>query len=111
VANFSSSQTFDRPTDPLVPDIVAPGVGVLSCVPGKRFAEMDGASMATPHVAGLAALLQSARPDASASDLEAAILASCTRPSTMPQGRGNRGVPDAVVALAQLTGTEAALVA
>ena len=111
VANFSSSQTFDRPTDPLVPDIVAPGVGVLSCVPGKRFAEMDGTSMATPHVAGLAALLQSARPDASASDLEAAILASCTRPNTMPQGRANRGVPDAVVALAQLTGAEAALVA
>jgi subtilisin family serine protease len=111
VADFSSSQTFDRPNDPLVPDIVAPGVGVLSCVPGKAFAEMDGTSMATPHIAGVAALLQSARPDASASDLEAAILASCTRPSSMPEGRANRGVPDAVVALAQLTGTQAQLVA
>ena len=112
VADFSSSQTFDRPVDPLVPDIVAPGVGVLSCVPNRGFAEMDGTSMATPHVAGLAALLASAKPDASAADLEAAILASCTRPGTMPQARANRGVPDATAALAHLTGgAEAALVA
>ena len=111
VADFSSSETFRRPTDPLVPDIVAPGVGVLSCVPGRAFAEMDGSSMATPHVAGLAALLQSAQPDASANDLEAALLASCARPSTMPEARANRGVPDAVVALAQLQGQGARLVA
>src|SRR5262249_13810063 len=82
------------------------------CVPNRGFAEMDGTSMATPHVAGLAALLASAKPAASAADLEAAILASCTRPGTMPQARANRGVPDATAALAHLTGrAEAALVA
>lgn len=111
VADFSSSQTFDRPHDPLVPDVVAPGVGVLSCVPHGGFMEMDGSSMATPHIAGLAALLLSAKLDASADDLEAAILASCSRPSSMPEVRANRGVPDAVAALARLKGAQAALVA
>ena len=55
VADFSSSQQFRRPGDPRVPDIVAPGVGVISTVPGGGFAEKDGSSMATPHIAGLAA--------------------------------------------------------
>jgi len=34
VADFSSSQRFDRPDNPLVPDLVAPGVGVMSAKPG-----------------------------------------------------------------------------
>ncbi|MFO0952995.1 MAG: S8 family serine peptidase [Isosphaeraceae bacterium] len=62
VADFSSSQEFRRTTDKVVPDLVAPGVGVISCVPGGGFAEMDGSSMATPHIAGLAALLFEAGP-------------------------------------------------
>ena len=103
VADFSGSQKFNRPDDALVPDIVAPGVAVLSCVPGG-FAEMDGSSMATPHVAGLAALLLQAKPDASAQELEDAILQSCSRPASMPEARANRGVPDAVKAFAALTG-------
>jgi subtilisin family serine protease len=104
VADFSSSQRFVRPVDPLVPDLVAPGVEVLSCIPGGDFAEMDGTSMATPHVAGLAALLLQAKPDATIAQLETAILDSCQRPPTMPEARVNRGVPDAVRALALLTG-------
>lgn len=104
VADFSGSQRFKRADDPLVPDLVAPGVSIISCVPGGAFAEMDGTSMATPHVAGLAALLLQAKPAATAAELEKAILGSCRRPRSMPETRGNRGVPDAAVAFKLLTG-------
>jgi len=105
VADFSSSQQFDRTLNPLVPDLVAPGVGVLSSVPDGKFEEMDGSSMATPHVAGLAALLLQAKPSATIDELEKAIVDSCALPAGMLAARGNHGVPDAVQAYARLTGT------
>jgi subtilisin len=105
VPDFSGSEQFNRPNNPLVPDLVAPGVAVLSCIPDKKYAEMDGSSMATPHVAGLAALLLGAKPNATIAQLEQAILDSCQRPASMPQPRANRGVPDAVRAFQLLTGS------
>ena len=105
VADFSSSQKFNRPVAPLVPDLVAPGMGVVSCIPGGGFAEMDGTSMATPHIAGLAAVLLQAKPGATISQLEQAIVGSCVRPKSMKEARANRGVPDAARAYQLLTGT------
>lgn len=99
VAAFSSSQWFNRVDDPQTPDLVAPGVDVLSSIPGGGYAEMSGSSMATPHVAGLAALLSSANPGATPSDLQSALFMSCERPASMPQDRANRGVPDGMEAL------------
>jgi subtilisin len=102
VADFSSSQKFARPQDPFVPDLVAPGVGVLSAMPGGKFGKMDGSSMATPHIAGLAAVLWQAKPGATVDEIESAIFGSCKLPATMKQVRANRGVPNAVDAHARL---------
>jgi subtilisin family serine protease len=55
-------------------DLAAPGVEILSTVPGGTYEEMQGTSMATPHVAGAAALLLSAKPGLTHLQLKQALL-------------------------------------
>jgi len=57
-------------------DIGAPGVEILSTIPGNGYAAFQGTSMAAPHVSGVAALLSAAYPQATVSQLKAAILGS-----------------------------------
>jgi subtilisin len=104
IAGFSSSQRFARTQDPVVPDVVAPGVDVASARPGGGFQSMSGTSMATPHVAGLAALLLQAKPDATVEQLEQAILGSASlEPGWAPE-RAGAGLPHGLRALRLLTG-------
>src|SRR5262245_10233602 len=103
VASFSSSQRFARVQDPLVPDLVGPGVDVISAKPGGGFQLMSGTSMATPHSAGLAALLFEAKPSATANDVESAIFKSC-KLGTISPNRANRGFPNGPNAFTALTG-------
>jgi subtilisin family serine protease len=44
------------------PDLVAPGVKVLSSTPEGTYAEYSGTSMAGPHIVGAVALIWSAQP-------------------------------------------------
>jgi subtilisin family serine protease len=104
IGTFSSSQRFVRSDDPLVPDLVGPGVDITSAKPGGGFQVMSGTSMATPHIAGLAALLFEAKPTATANEVETALLNSCELGS-ISRERANRGFPDGVRALAALIGT------
>jgi subtilisin family serine protease len=55
------------------PDIAAPGVAVFSSLPGDFWLELDGTSMATPHVTGAAAVLLSIDNTLGIDDLESAL--------------------------------------
>jgi subtilisin family serine protease len=55
-------------------DIGAPGVSILSTLPGNTYGSLSGTSMATPHVSGVAALAVAFDPNISVSELKSAIL-------------------------------------
>jgi subtilisin family serine protease len=60
IADFSSRGP--SPSDKISPNVSAPGVDVVSSVPGGGYESMSGTSMATPHTAGTIALMLSAKP-------------------------------------------------
>src|SRR5438132_3045253 len=79
MAGFSSQ----GPTDVdfrVKPDVVAPGVNVLSSIPGHAcatppcWAFFQGTSMATPHLAGSAAVVRQQHPTWSAAAVRSAVV-------------------------------------
>ncbi|WP_158299723.1 S8 family serine peptidase [Glycomyces paridis] len=80
MAAFSSNgPALSAEQNLLKPDITAPGVEVVAGVTpdnhaGNDFATNQGTSMASPHIAGLAALLKSANPDWSPMAIKSAIM-------------------------------------
>jgi hypothetical protein len=60
----------------LKPDVSAPGTGILSSVPGSGWRTMSGTSMASPHVAGAAALLREQHPAWTVAQIKASLIAT-----------------------------------
>ncbi|MFJ6759893.1 S8 family peptidase [Streptomyces sp. NPDC091273] len=64
----------------LKPEIAAPGVGISAAAAGGRgvyaYQSMSGTSMATPHVAGAAAIVKQRHPDWTAQQIKAALVGS-----------------------------------
>jgi subtilisin family serine protease len=71
----------------LKPDVIAPGIGILSTAVGKGFegVQLDGTSMSAPFVAGGAALIRQARPTLGPLAIKE-LIASTAVPSRSPLG-------------------------
>lgn len=102
VASFSSRGP--SPWDEVKPHIVAPGVNVLSSIPGGVYAFSNGTSMATPHVTGLVALLRSADPTLSVAEITD-LIAQTAIPLALPLPNNDSGWGriDAFAAVATVT--------
>lgn len=80
--------------DVLKPDVTAPGVNILAgstpdaanTVSGEFFAFQSGTSMATPQVAGVAALLKQAHPDWTPAAIKSALMTTARQDITLPDG-------------------------
>ncbi|HET7677327.1 MAG TPA: S8 family serine peptidase [Candidatus Limnocylindrales bacterium] len=79
IAGFSSRGPTPY-TYLIKPDVTAPGVNVLSSVFNDKFAFFQGTSMATPHVAGAAALLRQLHPTWDPWQIKSALVNTAKRP-------------------------------
>ena len=75
IASFSSSGPTPLSLQ-LKPDVTAPGVDILSSFPHNEWTELAGTSMATPHVAGAAALLRQRHPGWTVAQIKSALVAT-----------------------------------
>jgi membrane-anchored mycosin MYCP len=83
-------------------EVAAPGERILSAYPSGTLKIGDGTSMAAAIVSGVAALLFSRFPDASAADVKEAIVSSCTPAPGLVGRVGCGGIVNAPAALARL---------
>ena len=89
IASFSSKGPVSFGYE-IKPDLVAPGVGILSAKLGGGYVSMSGTSMAAPYVAGLAADLKQLHPSWSPFEIKDAIVSHSTtlNASIFAQGNG-----------------------
>ncbi len=80
-----ATESVSGTNNKIKPDVTAPGVNVYSSVNGRCgsigcFAFFQGTSMATPHVAGSAALLKQLHPNWSPEQIKSALVTTAARP-------------------------------
>lgn len=80
-------------------DVFAPGVLINSTVPGSKYKRLDGTSMATPIVSGLAALIWSYYPDLTAIQVKEIIMQSVIKVDQLKERCVTGGVVNAYTAL------------
>ena len=64
-------------------DLTAPGVSIYSTWPGRAYKSESGTSMASPHVAGAAALVLAAHPAATADTIKALLMRTVDHPAAL----------------------------
>jgi subtilisin family serine protease len=87
-------------------DVAAPGVGIYSTTPNNTYASYSGTSMATPHVAGLVALMAAANPQATASQIRSAILSTAVPIASLAGKVATGGLINAAAAVNAIRGAE-----
>ena len=70
-------------------DIFAPGESITSTVMGSSFGTASGTSMASPHVAGAAAILWSLHPEWTASEVSSSLIAAAIPNTVQNVGSGS----------------------
>ncbi|MFM6000328.1 MAG: S8 family peptidase [Dolichospermum sp.] len=71
LANFSNRSGSQE-----IAYITAPGVNIYSTVPNNQYANYSGTSMAAPHIAGVVALMLSANPNLTESQVRGIIIST-----------------------------------
>lgn len=89
IASFSSRGPSPCDGTHIKPEIVAPGVNILSSIPGNSYSLFSGTSMAGPHIAGVVALMRQACPDCDPTTIKTALIATAIDDGYLPEGEDN----------------------